>query len=116
MFTVAQFIEKQKLNVLAVPASWVRDGCLMWPKIPSNEKLENLRTGGHEFHGATKKIPAMVGRKYKTLEAAEAAAEDLLKKEVSDIEGKRKILKHRKDKKVESRPLKDYNKIIQGKS
>ncbi|XP_021703770.1 uncharacterized protein LOC110677188 [Aedes aegypti] len=112
MFTVAQFFEKQQLRVLAVPVSWVRDGCLLWPKLPSNEKIEKLRNGGCEFHGATKRIPVIVSRKYKSLHSAEAAAEDLLKQEVSDIETKRKLLKHRKSKPEESRPLKDYNKII----
>lgn len=115
MFTVAQFFEKQQLRVLAVPVSWVHDGCLMWPKIPSNEKLDKLRTGGNEFHGATKKIPAIMGRKFKTLQAAEAAAEDLLKLEISDVDTKRKLLKRRREKSVVSRPLKDYNKIIHGK-
>lgn len=116
MFTVVQFFEKQQLRVLAVPVSWVRDGFLMWPKLPSNEKIENLRTGGNDFHSATKKIPVIVSRKYKSLQAAEAAAEDLLKQEVSDIETKRKLLKHQKSKAVESRPLKNYNKIIEGMS
>ncbi|XP_055539568.1 uncharacterized protein LOC129726644 [Wyeomyia smithii] len=113
MFAVAQFFEKQQLRVLAVPVSWMHDGYLMWPKLPSNDKLEKLRTGGIEFHGSTKKIPAIMGRKYKSLQAAEAAAEDLLKQEVSDIEAKRKLLKHRRNQKIESRPPKDYNKMIQ---
>ncbi|XP_062556649.1 uncharacterized protein LOC134221474 [Armigeres subalbatus] len=114
MFTVVQFFEKQQLQVLAVPVSWVREGILMWPKIPSNEKLDKMRTEGHEFHGATKKIPVIPSRKYKSLQAAEAAAEELLKQDVSDIETKRNLLKHRKAKPIDPRPLKDYNKIIQG--
>nr|XP_029709889.1 uncharacterized protein LOC115255841 [Aedes albopictus] len=112
MFTVAQFFEKQQLRVLAVPASWVRDGYLLWPKLSSNEKLDKLRTEGMEFHGATKKIPVISSRKFKSLQAAEAAADDLLKQEVSDIEAKRKLLKHRKVVSEKPRPLKDYNKII----
>ncbi|XP_055543777.1 uncharacterized protein LOC129729292 [Wyeomyia smithii] len=95
MFAVAQFFEKQQLRVLAVPVSWMHDGYLMWPKLPSNDKLEKLRTGGIEFHGSTKKIPAIMGRKYKSLQAAEAAAEDLLKQEVSDIEAKRNCKHYR---------------------
>ncbi|XP_058819580.1 uncharacterized protein LOC131682241, partial [Topomyia yanbarensis] len=113
MFTVAQFFEKQQLRVLAVPVSWVRGGFLMWPKLPSNEKLDKLRMEGIEYHGATKKIPVIVGRKYKSLQAAEAAAEDLLKQEVSDIENKRNLLKHRKGKATDASLFKDYNKIIQ---
>lgn len=114
MFTVAQFFEKQQLRVLPVLVSWVRDGILMWPKIPSNEKLDKLRKDGTEFHGVTEKIPVITSRKYKTLQAAEAAADDLLKQDVSDIETKRQLLKHRKMKTTEVRS-KDYNKIIQGK-
>ncbi|XP_062549884.1 uncharacterized protein LOC134214541 [Armigeres subalbatus] len=113
MFTVAQFFEKQQLRVLAVPVSWLRDGFLMWPKIPSNEKLDKLRMEGVEFNGATKRIPAISSRKYKSSQAAEAAAEELLKQDVSDIEAKRKLLKHRKDEASKPRPLKDYNKVIQ---
>ncbi|XP_058448998.1 uncharacterized protein LOC131428960 [Malaya genurostris] len=113
MFTVAQFFEKQQLRVLAVPSSWIRDGFLMWPKIPSNEKLDKLRTSGIEFHGAIKKIPVLAGKKYKSLEAAETAADSLLKQDVSDIETKRRILKQPKTKISDPRPLKDYNKIIQ---
>ncbi|XP_058448682.1 uncharacterized protein LOC131428654 [Malaya genurostris] len=137
MFTVAQFFEKQQLRVLAVPSSWIRDGFLMWPKIPSNEKLDKLRTSGIEFHGAMKKIPVLAGKKYKSLEAAEAAADSLLKQDVSDIETKRRILKlgcfnivrfvsisetsclrrlsaaASAAKISDLRPLKDYNKIIQ---
>lgn len=115
MFTVAQFFEKQQWRVLAVPVSWIRDGFLMWPKLPSNEKLDKLRTEGIEFHGTTKKIPVIAGRKFKCLQAAEAAAEDLLKQDVSDFEAKRKLLKHRKQTAENPRPLKDYNKIVQGK-
>lgn len=115
MFTVAQFFEKQQLRVLAVPVSWVRDGFLLWPKLSSNEKLDKLRTEGVEFHGSTKKIPVITSRKYKTLKTAEAAADDLLKQDVSDIEAKRKLLKHRKINSSTPRPLKDYNKMITGK-
>lgn len=114
MFTVVQFFEKQKLRVLAVPVSWVRDGYLMWPKLPSNEKLDKLRTGGYEFHGETKKIPAILGRKYRKLQTAEAAANNLLNLEISDIEAKRKLLKHRKNKTVQSNSVRDYNNIVQG--
>lgn len=112
MFSVVQFFEKQQLRVLAVPASWVRDGYLMWPKLSSNEKLDKMRTNGIDFHGATKKIPAITSRKYKSLKAAEAAAEELLKHDISDIDAKRKLLKNCKTKSATSQRSRDYNKII----
>lgn len=110
MFTVAQFFEKQQLRVLAIPSSWIRGGCLLWPKLLSNDKIDKMRVDGTEFHGASKKIPAIVTRKYRSLQAAEAAAEDLLKHEVSDIETKRKLLKHSN---VKQNPRKDYNRAIE---
>lgn len=110
MFSVTQFFEKQQLRVLAVPSSWVRGGFLLWPKLLSNDKIEKMRVGGIEFHGSSKKIPVIVTRKYKSLQAAEAAAEDLLRQEVSDIEAKRKLLKHSN---VKKNPRKDYNQAIE---
>lgn len=113
MFTVAQFFEKQQLCVLAVPASWVRDGYLMWPKLSSNETLDKMRTDGIDFHGATTKIPAITSRKYKSLKAAEAAADELLTHDISDIDAKRKLLKSRKTKTVAPQRSRDYNKKIE---
>ncbi|XP_055541988.1 uncharacterized protein LOC129727810 [Wyeomyia smithii] len=92
MFAVVQFIENNKFQVLAVPVSWVKSGNLMWPKM-SNEKIEALRATGTEFHGATKRIPVIISRKVRNFLAAEKIADELTKKEVSDVEGKMEKLK-----------------------
>ena len=85
---------------------------LMWPKLASNEKIENIRTGRTEFYGASKRIAVIVSRKYKSLQASDSAAEELQKQEESDIETKHKLLEHQKSKTGETRPLKNNNKII----
>lgn len=113
MFAVVQFIENKKFQVLTVPMSWIKNGILLWPKL-SNEKIEKLRESGAEFHGSVKRIPVIIWKKIRSFEAAERAADDLAKTEVSDVEGKKKILKQS----VKSKPVdsKDYNAMFAGKT
>lgn len=112
MFAVVQFIENRKFQVLAVPISWIKGGILQWPKM-SNEKIENLRVSGAEFHGTSKRIPIIIFKKFRNFDAAERAADDLAKRDVSDVEGKKKKLKAQKL----SVPgkTKDYNAMLTGK-
>lgn len=112
MYTVVQFIENQKFKVMAVPSGWVRKNLLFWPKL-SNAKIEALRVSGDDYDGPTKKISVIVCNKYKKLDMAEEAAEELSKREVSDVDSKRKRLKPTKKPKLAS--PKDYNLMIQGK-
>lgn len=112
MYAVVQFIENNKFQVLAVPVSWIRSGNLLWPKM-SNDKIEHLRVSGNEFHGAHKRIPVIVTGKFRSFEAAEKAADELAKKEVSDVEGKKKKLKPQK--KPPLATAKDYNAMVAGK-
>lgn len=112
MFAVVQFIENKKFQVLAVPVSWIKSGNLLWPKL-NNEKIEALRVSGAEFNGATKRIPVIIWKKVRNFQAAEKAADDLAKKEVSDIEGKKKKLKPQK--KPTLKKGKDYNAMFAGK-
>ncbi|KXJ81611.1 hypothetical protein RP20_CCG018606 [Aedes albopictus] len=109
MYAVVQFIENNKFQVLAVPVSWIRSGNLLWPKM-SNDKIEHLRVSGNEFHGAHKRIPVIVTGKFRSFEAAEKAADELAKKEVSDVEGKKKKLKPQK--KPPLATAKDYNAMV----
>ncbi|XP_055611216.1 uncharacterized protein LOC129757876 [Uranotaenia lowii] len=106
MFAVVQFIENNKFQVLAVPTSWIQKNVLMWPKL-SVEKIERLRVSGSEFNGPTKRIPVIVWRKLRNFKAAEKAAEELARKEVSDVEGKKKLLKPEKKPKLID--AKNYN-------
>lgn len=111
MFAIVQFIENNKFNVLAVPTSWIKKNQLMWPKI-ANDKIEKLRESGAEFRGSVKHIPVMVLKKLRNFEAAEKAADELAKKDVSDVEGKRKILKAKIKPKVVS--SKNYDAMFEG--
>ncbi|XP_058840183.1 uncharacterized protein LOC131695705 [Topomyia yanbarensis] len=111
MFVVVQFIEKQQFQVLVVPVCWVKNDVLMWPKLLANDKIEELRTQGAKYNGTTKKIPVIVSRRFKNLTSAEAAAEALAQKDVSDVDGKKKILKP--DKKSKPANSKDYNKFFE---
>lgn len=113
MYSVVQFIEKQKFNVMAVPSAWVKKSCLYWPKL-ANSKIEKLRVSGQDFDGPTNKIPVIVHKRFKELRHAEESAEALSKREVSDVDGKKKRLKPTKTPK--SVPLKDYNKLVEGKT
>ena len=113
MFAVVQLIENQKFKVLVVPVSWIRNGVLLWPKLLSEQKIEELRINGTAYKGATKQIPVIVNERYKKLATAEAAADDLAMKEVSDVDGKKKRLKPEKKKKAAA--VKDYNKLFAGK-
>ncbi|XP_062541459.1 uncharacterized protein LOC134209494 [Armigeres subalbatus] len=99
MFGVVQFLENGRLQVLTVPMSWVKGGFLMWPKSIGNDKIERMRKDGTSFHGATKAIPVMVTKKFRNLAPAEAAVEELARKDVSDFEGKKKVLAKKKKKK-----------------
>lgn len=112
MFAVIQFIENTKFQVLAVPVSWIKNGNLLWPKL-SNEKIEHLRVSGAEYHGAFKRIPVIITKKFRNFEAAEKAADDLAKRDVSDVEEKRKKLKPQK--KPPLKKPKDYNAMLSGK-
>lgn len=112
MYTVVQFVENQKFKVMAVPSEWVRKNFLFWPKL-SNVKIEALRIGGGAYDGPTKKIPMIMYKKFKNLSMAEEAADDLSKREVSDVDNKRKRLKPMKKPKLASR--KDYNLMLKGK-
>ncbi|KXJ73642.1 hypothetical protein RP20_CCG015298 [Aedes albopictus] len=109
MFAVIQFIENTKFQVLAVPVSWIKNGNLLWPKL-SNEKIEHLRVSGAEHHGAFKRIPVIITKKFRNFEAAEKAADDLAKRDVSDVEEKRKKLKPQK--KPPLKKPKDYNAML----
>lgn len=111
MFAVVQFIEQNKFQVLAVPVSWIKGGVLSWPKL-SNEKIEGLRVSGSEYHGAAKRIPVIIWKKFRKFDAAEKAADDLALKDVSDVEGKRKKLKPQKKPALEK--SKDYNAMFEG--
>ncbi|XP_055605846.1 uncharacterized protein LOC129754016 [Uranotaenia lowii] len=93
MFSVVQFVENNKFKVLAVPSSWVKQNKLLWPKHLSCEKIEQMRESGTEYHGSTKRIPAILFKKFRSFAAAEAAVTTMENKEVSDIEGKKKLLK-----------------------
>lgn len=114
MFGVVQFLENRRLQVLAVPMSWMKGELLMWPKSISNEKIEKMRKDGTEFHGSTKAIPALVTQKFRKFESAEAAVEELARKEVSDFEGKKKILKAAKKKKKSVPRTNDFNDLCTG--
>lgn len=111
MYSVVQFIEKQKFNVMAVPSSWVKKSCLFWPKL-SNAKIEKLRIDGRDFDGSTKKIPVIVHKRFKELRQAEESAEALAKREVSDADDKKKRLKPVKKPKAAA-PT-DYNSLVKG--
>lgn len=111
MFAVVQFIENKKFQVLAVPVSWIKSGNLMWPKM-SNEKIEALRVSGAEYNGATKRIPVIIWKKVRNFQAAEKAADELAKREVSDVEGKKKKLEPQK--KPALKKTKDYNAMFTG--
>ncbi|XP_053699461.1 uncharacterized protein LOC128746438 [Sabethes cyaneus] len=109
MYTVVQFVENQKFKVMAVPSGWVKKNYLFWPKL-SNVKIEALRVSGDAYDGPTKKIPMIIFKRFKNLLLAEEAAEDLSKREVSDVDNKRKRLKGMKKPKLASQ--KDYNLMI----
>lgn len=112
MYSVVQFIERQKFNVMAVPSGWVKQNCLLWPKF-TNAKTEMLRVNGQDYDGPTKRIPVIVHKRFKDLRQAEESAESLAKREVSDVDGKKKRLKPaKKPKPVAS---KDYNLLVEGK-
>lgn len=115
MFGVAQFLENGRLQVLAVPMTWVKGGLLMWPKSISNDKIEKMRKDGTPFHGSTKPIPAMITKKFRNFEPAEAAVEELARKDVSDFEGKKKALKATKRKKPVPK-LDGLNDLCAGKT
>lgn len=115
MFGVAQFMENGRLQVLAVPMSWIRKGLLMWPKSLSNDKIDKMRKEGTAFNGATKGIPVLVTRKFRSFQAAESSVEELSKKDVSDFEGKKKLLKSNQKKRSEQK-RNDYNELCTGKS
>nr|XP_029710337.1 uncharacterized protein LOC115256214 isoform X2 [Aedes albopictus] len=110
MFGVAQFMENGRLQVLAVPMSWIRKGLLMWPKSLSNDKIDKMRKEGTAFNGATKGIPVLVTRKFRSFQAAESSVEELSKKDVSDFEGKKKLLKSNQKKRSEQK-RNDYNEL-----
>lgn len=112
MYSVVQLIEKNKFKVIAVLSTWVRKNSLLWPKL-SNSKIEALRVTGQDYDGPTRKIPVIVFKKFKNLQMAEDAAEELSKREVSDVDNKRKRLKPAKSPKMAS--SKDYNLMVQGK-
>lgn len=113
MYGVAQFMENGRLQVLAVPMSWIQKGFLMWPKSLSNEKIDKMRQEGTVFNGSTKSIPVIVARKFRSFQAAEASVEELSKKDVSDFEAKKKQLKPAKKKKLAEKQS-DYNKLCEG--
>lgn len=114
MFGVVQFLENGRMQVLAVPMSWMKGHLLMWPKSIGNEKIEQMRKNGTVFHGSTKAIPALLVKKCRKLESAEAAVVELAQKEVSDLDGKKKILKSMKKKKSDS-GAKDLNDLCTGR-
>ncbi|XP_065076058.1 uncharacterized protein LOC135699694 [Ochlerotatus camptorhynchus] len=96
---------------MAVPSGWVKKSFLFWPKLP-NVKIEALRVSGQDYNGPTKKIAVIVYKTFKEHHLAEGAAEELSKREVSDVDRKRKRLKPtRGPKPVTS---KDYNMMVQG--
>lgn len=109
MYAVVQFIENGKFQVLSVPATWIRGGTLLWPKLLSNEKVEQMRREGIQYHGSTKTIPVIVTKKCKNFKSAEAAAESLTKQDVSDVDTKKKKLA-RKPKTV---PRKNYDDLME---
>lgn len=113
MFGVVQFLENGRLQVLTVPMSWVKGGFLMWPKSIGNDKIERMRKDGTSFHGATKAIPVMVTKKFRNLAPAEAAVEELARKDVSDFEGKKKVLAKKKKKKPATK-LDELNELCAG--
>lgn len=86
----------------------------MWPKSIGNDKIEKMRMDGTDFQGSTKAIPALVTRKYRTFKPAEAAVEELARKEVSDFEGKKKILKTAKRKNKPVSKTNDLNDLCAG--
>ncbi|XP_065079418.1 uncharacterized protein LOC135702318 [Ochlerotatus camptorhynchus] len=98
---------------MAVPSGWVKKSFLFWSKLP-NVKIEALRVSGQEYNGPTKKIAVIVYKTFKEHHLAEGAAEELSKREISDVDSKRKRLKPtKKPKPVTS---KDYNMMVQGSS
>lgn len=111
MYTVVQFIENQKFKVMVVPSKWLKKDVLFWPKLP-NIKIEALRVSGGHYDGPTKKISVIVFKKFKTLSMAEEAAEELSKREVSDIDNKMKRLKPTKKPRLVG--PKDYNLMVKG--
>ncbi|KXJ75917.1 hypothetical protein RP20_CCG010753 [Aedes albopictus] len=110
MYSVVQLIENNKFKVMTVPTGWVKKGLLHWPKLP-NIKIEALRVTGQEYDGSSKKIAVIVFKKFKNLQMAEEAAEELSKREVSDVDNKRKRLKPAKKPKCTN--SKDYNLMAQ---
>lgn len=113
MYGVTQFIEKSRLQVLAVPMSWIHQEMLMWPKSLSNEKIEKMRKEGTVFNGSTKPIPVIVAKKFRSFDAAEAFVEDLSKKDISDFEAKKQQLKAAKKQKIPKK-RNDYNALCEG--
>ncbi|XP_053688410.1 uncharacterized protein LOC128737737 [Sabethes cyaneus] len=76
MFTVVQFIYKQKLHVLTVPFSWISGDSLMLPE-SLDDFVEKLRVQGNPYNGPTKMVPAIVGEQYETFGEAVNAASSL---------------------------------------
>ncbi|XP_021707814.1 uncharacterized protein LOC110678778 [Aedes aegypti] len=69
-----------------------------------------MRKDGTVFNVATKAIPVIVTRKFRSFQAAEASVEELSKKDVSDFEGKKKQLKSNKKRKCDHK-RNDYNEL-----
>lgn len=110
MFSIVQFFENSRFQVLAVPTSWIKDDVLLWPSAP-NKIIEKLRTSGGHYEGKGRNITVSVLETAGDAATADKIASDCAQLEVSDVEAKKRKLKPpRKPKRVE----KNYNKMIAG--
>ncbi|XP_055536476.1 uncharacterized protein LOC129725084 [Wyeomyia smithii] len=73
MFTVVQFIHKQRLNILTVPVCWVKGDLLKLPD-SFDDVVEKMRVQGNSYEGPARMIPAIVGQQFTSFGEAEAAA------------------------------------------
>ncbi|XP_058830200.1 uncharacterized protein LOC131689252 isoform X2 [Topomyia yanbarensis] len=90
MYAVVQFIEKQKLNVLTVPLTWVEGDMLMWPE-STHDVIENIRVRGQPYGGPTRAIPMILEGQFNHFDEAERfaatimAANDIKRVAVQDL-------------------------------
>ncbi|XP_055604946.1 uncharacterized protein LOC129753177 [Uranotaenia lowii] len=111
LWTYEDSNENQRFKVINVPSSWIQHGILKWPKL-SNEKIEKLRVSGTPYFGSTRSIPAIVSRRYRNFDSAEAAADAMTNTEVSDLDNKKATLKALKTKDRKLKPGKNYNALF----
>lgn len=106
MFSVVQFIEKSKFQIMVVPSSWIHEDWMLWP-IGSNKVVDKLRTSGTAHSGKGRKIPIITLDSAEDFVSAEKKAEFLATKDVSDVDTKKRKLARpaRKPKRIAEKKL-----------